>query len=263
MSYSSAPEALLNLCPLKCQNPMVMTPGWLAEVSVSHAASCLGCNNYAAGKAVQSRTQCLCTAGRMKRGDHRKWGPDFPNIHCWTFLELQVTQILVAEVGRTFIGVQGILPDCLHQGDSSSACASIPTVKERGWEGCALIQPYGYFFFFLLSGEFMLHSLNPPGDSVRACQGNPVLCCQQCHSRNAHVHQAKKGTWAIVDCVSSGLSPPWLLRPATPVSRLWPSSSHKLPSARSDPALDHQDICPRLGLKAEQKCLSDQILYEF
>ena len=111
----------------------------------------------------EQKAQGLCTA--------RKWGPGFPNFHCWTSYSCKWLWILVAGVGITFIYLPCILLVFAGENPLSHVLPPFPLCEE-GWEGWALIFPCGYFFSFFFLGENS--GMLPPFRSRGRVTGKPV-----------------------------------------------------------------------------------------
>lgn len=219
----------LNICPLKCQESLGhVTPRMAGWVSVSHAMVALVESNYAAGKAVwaEGPVSLYCRENEVKVTT-RKWGPDFPNIHCWTFLELQVTPNPSCWSWQNFIVfTRHRYPPGVCWGNSSSHVLPIPTVW-GGLGGSGPHMPLWLLLLFLLSGRILACSL------LFRSQGRVAGHAKETSSlfANSAIHAMlmsiwpRRESWAQWVVCSSGSSPTWLLRQPSPSVPYWPGSS--------------------------------------
>lgn len=177
MSYSSAfLEALLNLCPLKCRNPLVMWPPRMAGWSGQPCHSCYGWKQLCSWERQCEQNPVSLYCRENEEGDHQEMGTWFSQHSLLNFLELQVTPNPSCWSWQNFYRFTRYPPGCLL-GDSPHAyCLHSHCV--RAGRDVPSYAPMATSSF-LLSGENSVLLLSrSQGRVAGACQGNQFSICQ-------------------------------------------------------------------------------------
>lgn len=151
--------------------------GWLAESHSSHAMVMIW-KQLCSWEGSVSRTQCLCTAGRMKVTT-RKWGTWFSQHSLLNFLELQVTPNPSCWSWQNFYRFTRYPPGvCWGRLPSHTYCLHSHCVRRAGRD-VPSYAPMATSSFSSFWGEFWhAPSFQITGQSGRSMPRKPVLCCQ-------------------------------------------------------------------------------------